>query len=535
MRVHTEEVATHRADAEDEPDAVLASFRRRLKTYDLPVSRLAWAGAMALFGLALVLRLWGLGTVDELIFDETYYVKDGYALTQEGVEMSWPDDHDPVFESGEVDTYESTGSYVVHPPLGKWLIGAGMMVLGPDTPWGWRLSTAVFGSVAVLMLTLIGRRLFRSTTVGLIAGLLLAIDGLHIVHSRTSLLDPFLMFFVLAAFGALLIDRDRFREHLALRSAQLLLAAEPPPALGISGGLRPWRLLAGALLGMACAVKWSGLYALAVFGIMTVLWDWWARRTAAQKNWLLGGLVKDAIPAFFATVGTALVVYIASWAGWFASSVGYNRHLAADQGSATGNGIVDSLLSLWLYHRQAYEFHIGLDSEHPYEANPLGWPLMLRPTNFYYRSYEYGENGCEVAKCASHILSVGNPAIWWLGTLAVLITLVIAIVRFDGRAWAALAGIAAGYLPWLMYMDRTIFTFYAVVFEPWLILCLAYVLGLIIGPADADKERRLAGGLFAGSLLVLIVLVSAFFWPIWTGEVIDLEQWRYRMWLPSWT
>ncbi|MGO2605636.1 MAG: glycosyltransferase family 39 protein, partial [Brachybacterium tyrofermentans] len=165
--MHTEEVATHRADAEDEPDAVLASLRRRLRTYDLPVSRLAWAGAMALFGLALVLRLWGLGTVDELIFDETYYVKDGYALTQEGVEMSWPEDHDAVFESGDVNTYESTGSYVVHPPLGKWLIGAGMMVLGPDSPWGWRLSTAVLGSVAVLMLTLIGRRLFRSTTVGL--------------------------------------------------------------------------------------------------------------------------------------------------------------------------------------------------------------------------------------------------------------------------------------------------------------------------------------------------------------------------------
>ncbi len=87
-----------------------------------------------------------------------------------------------------------------------------------------------------------------------------------------------------------------------------------------------------------------------------------------------------------------------------------------------------------------------------------------------------------------------------------------------------------------MYMDRTVFTFYAVVFEPWLVLCLAYVLALIIGPrGGADHERRLAGGLFAGSLLVLIVLVSAFFWPIWTGQVIDFEQWRWRMWLPTWT
>ena len=52
---------------------------------------------------------------------------------------------------------------------------------------------------------------------------------------------------------------------------------------------------------------------------------------------------------------------------------------------------------------------------------------------------------------------------------------------------------------------------------------------------DAERERRLAGGLFVGSLLVLIVMVSAFFWPVWTGQVLDVEQWQYRMWLPSWT
>src|SRR5699024_10439433 len=197
---------------------------------DLPSSRLAWAGAMALFGLALVLRLWGLGSVGELIFDETYYVKDGYTLTQEGVEMSWPDEHDRVFEAGDVDTYEDSGSDVVHPSLGKWVIGAGMTLLGADSPWGWRFSVDVVCSL--------------------------------------SLLDLPLTFFALAGFGALLIDRDRFRERLALETARLQTAARPPAPLGVSGGWRPWRLLAGLLLGMACSVKWSGLYFLAVFGIM---------------------------------------------------------------------------------------------------------------------------------------------------------------------------------------------------------------------------------------------------------------------------
>lgn len=528
--------ARHRADIDDEPAAVLDSYRRRLGAPSLPFSRWAWAAAFAVFGLALVLRLWGLGSIGELIFDETYYVKDGYTITQQGVEMDWPDEPDAAWERGEVDTYEDTGAYVVHPPVGKWVIGLGMELLGADNPWGWRISVALLGAISVLMVARIGRRLFRSTTVGLIAALLLAVDGVHLVESRTSLLDLVLMFFALAGFGALLIDRDLHRERMAQLAARLHVAAEASPALGLPGGVRPWRIVGGVMLGLSCGVKWSGLYFLAAFGIMIVLWDWWTRRAIGERRWFTGGLVLDAIPAFLSTVGVALLTYLLSWSGWFASTKGYDRQWASEQpGGGSGNAVMDALWSLWHYHSQAFDFHVHLDTPHPYQANPLGWLLMIRPTNFYYRGYDYGEHGCEVARCASHILSVGNPLIWWLGTLAILACVVLAIRHRDGRAAAALAGIVGGYLPWLMYMDRTIFTFYTVAFEPWVVLCLAYVLGLLLGPPGAERERRLAGGLFVGSLLTLIVMVSAFFWPIWTGQVIDLEQWQWRMWLPSWT
>ena len=75
--------------------------------------------------------------------------------------------------------------------------------------------TALLGTLSVLMLCRIGRRLFRSTFLGCLAGALMAVDGLHFVMSRTALLDQVLMFFVLAAFGCLLIDRDRARARLA--------------------------------------------------------------------------------------------------------------------------------------------------------------------------------------------------------------------------------------------------------------------------------------------------------------------------------
>ena len=93
--------ARRRAAVEDEPGALLASYRRRLRAVDLPVSRMAWAGAMAVFGLALVLRLWGLGSIGELIFDETYYVKDGYSVFTFGYERAWPEDADDSFNAGD--------------------------------------------------------------------------------------------------------------------------------------------------------------------------------------------------------------------------------------------------------------------------------------------------------------------------------------------------------------------------------------------------------------------------------------------------
>lgn len=532
MRSHSHPSSSHGAPASR------GSLRARLGCAELHDTRRAWAGAGVLLLFALVMRLWGLGAIDALIFDETYYVKDGWTLVTHGVEMEWPDepDPDPAFAEGRTDGYLDRGAYVVHPPVGKVLIGLPMLLLGAGDPVAWRLAVAVLGSVSVAMMALIGRRLLRSTEAGWLAGLLLAVDGQHLVASRVSLLDLPLMVLVLGAFGALLIDRDGQRECLAAwhdseRARDAAGQVRPAPRR-----VRWWRIAAGALLGLACGVKWSGLYFLAVFGIVTVLWDWWARRRAGERGWLQAGLLRDAIPAFFAMVGTALAVYLTSWSGWFASREGYFRQWAAEQGIG-GGPAVRALVSLWHYHRDAYAFHVGLDADHTYASNPLTWLVQWRPVNYYYESLSYGQSGCEVQECSSQVLALGNPLLWWSAAVAVVIMLVRGVLWRDGAAWAALAGIAAGYLPWLMYMDRTVFTFYTVVFLPWMVLCLTHGLQVLAGGAGTgvvDRERRMVGVAAAGSLVVLILLVSAFFWPIWSGEVIELRQWGWRMWMPSW-
>ena len=122
---------------------------------------------------------------------------------------------DQHFTANDPMVYGTEGDFVVHPPVGKWLIGWGEAPFGILNSFGWRFAVALAGTISILMLGRIARRLFRSDLLGTVAAALLAFEGHHFVHSRTGLLDIFVMFFGLAAFGALLIDRDQAREVLA--------------------------------------------------------------------------------------------------------------------------------------------------------------------------------------------------------------------------------------------------------------------------------------------------------------------------------
>ncbi|CAH0261967.1 putative dolichyl-phosphate-mannose--protein mannosyltransferase [Arthrobacter sp. Bi83] len=487
-----------------------------------------------------VLRFDRLDMPRSLVFDETYYVKDAYSLLVSGYERSWPDKANDSFVAGNPGVLLTTPEYVVHPPVGKWMIAAGMWLFGPDNPLGWRFSAALTGTLSVALLALIAQKLFRSVVLGAAAGLLLAVDGHHLVMSRTSLLDIFLMFWILAAFGALLMDRDDGRRRLAVRLARQAAASpfgRPSRLQLLSGpwlGIRWWRVLAGVCLGLAVGTKWSALFFIAGFGLLTVFWDLSARRTAGIRSWISAGIIKDGLFAFLSIVPVAAVTYAATWTGWFRSTDAYYRQWARTNPSAEWGWLPDSVRSLAHYHLEAYKFHQGLSSEHPYEASAWSWLVMGRPTSFYYESPKQGSPGCDIAHCTSAILSVGNPLIWWAATVSLAVLLFWWAGRRDWRAGAVLAAVGSGYLPWFLYPERTMFFFYAVSFEPFLILALVYCLGLVLGRRTDPLWRR-RSGLYGVVLFVVgAVLLSAFFYPVWTAEIISYQDWRIRMWMPSW-
>jgi dolichyl-phosphate-mannose-protein mannosyltransferase len=487
-----------------------------------------------------ILRFVRLDVPRSLVFDETYYVKDGYSLLVSGYERSWPDKANDAFVAGNPNVLLNTPEYVVHPPVGKWMIAAGMWLFGADNPFGWRFAAALTGTLSVALLALIAQKLFGSLILGATAGLLLAVDGHHLVMSRTSLLDIFLMFWVLAAFGALLLDRDDGRRRLAARLGRQAAASPTgrPSALQLlSGpwlGVRWWRLAAGICLGLAVGTKWSALFFVAGFGLLTVFWDLSARRTAGIRGWVSAGIIKDGLLAFLSIVPVAAVTYAASWTGWFRSTDAYYRRWAETNPSAEWGWLPDSVRSLAHYHLEAYKFHQGLSSEHPYEASAWSWLVMGRPTSFFYESPKQGTPGCDFTNCTSAILSVGNPLIWWSAAISLVILLFWWAGRRDWRAGAVLAAVGSGYLPWFMYPERTMFFFYAVSFEPFLVLALVYCLGLVLGKTTDPPWRRRSGLYGVALFLVAAVLVSSFFYPVWTAEMITYQDWRLRMWMPSW-
>ena len=493
-----------------------------------------WIGPLIVTILGGLLRFIDLGRPHALMFDETYYPKDALSLLRHGVEMGTVEGADELLLSSDgvwqtVDIFTTEPAFVVHPPVGKWTIALGEWLFGA-TPFGWRFAVALLGTLSILMVARIVRRLTRSDVVGTIAGFLLAIEGMHLVLSRTGLLDLILMFWVVAAFGLLLIDRDSTRRRLGRQVAREGLTATATD-WGPRLGLRPWRWAAAVALGLACGVKWSGLWFVAFFLLMSVIWEVSARRAVGVRHPWRATIVRDAVPAGLSTLGIVVAVYLASWTGWFISDLGYGRDWAADH---PGSVIPEALRSLWHYHSDAWNFHVGLTTEHSYASNALSWPFQARPTSFFYDGFDGGGGNCGADSCASAVTALGNPIIWWAGILAVLHQVWRWAAVRDWRSGAVLVGIAAGWLPWLLYLDRTIFTFYTVVISPFLVMAVAMSLGSILGSPGASTRRRRDGAIAAGAILLVMTAAAWWFYPIWTGEVIPYDSWRQRMWFSTW-
>lgn len=485
-----------------------ATAIERLRLLRLHDTARGWIVTFVVTGIAAATRLWSLGFPKEKIFDEVYYPQNAVEILHQGYEAN----------PGHL--------FVVHPPLGKWCIAAGIELFGNNSV-GWRFPSAIAGTTAVFLLIRLVRRMTGSTMLGGIAGLLLTFDGLSLVMSRTSLLDIFMQPFILAGFFCLVLDRDQVRGRLAaaVEAAQGQLRGTGPAL-----GPRPWRLAGGVLLGASCGIKWSAVYFVAGFAILSLFWDYGARKSAGVPKPIKATWLRDMPTRFVSLTLVPIGAYLLTWTGWFLGDNGYDRHWADDHPSKL-HFIPGALRSLVQYQRETLKFHEGLSSYHPYRSQPWAWLLDARPVNFYYPK---NVTGCGSNACVRQIVCLGTPALWWTFIPAILWMVWLLISRRDWRAGVVLMAFAAGWATWLENTSRTMFFFYMVPLVPFLVLGVTLVLGDALGRRNSSETRHIVGLAAVCVYLALVVINFTWLWPILTGQKITQAGWQARMWFSSW-
>ena len=429
---------------------------------------------------ALFLRVWHLGSPKGFVFDEVYYAQNANSLLHHGVEL---------------DPKTSAAQFIVHPPVGKWMIALGIKAFGYHE-FGWRIAAALAGSLSIVMIFYIAKRLFNNYYLSLCAGILMSADGLHLVMSRTALLDIFLMFFTLLGFFFLLRN-----QHFA----------------------------AGISLGLAAATKWSGLYYLVAYLLFTLYVDYRRNRALELETPFKAMLREKLWKRVSQYILIPIFIYILSWIGWFFNTSGYDRNWANSQRHDFFSFIPAPLRSLWHYHSEMWNFHTTLTASHPYSANPWGWLIMARPTSFYYQA----PHGCGAPACAQEVLALGTPLLWWSAIAAIAVTFGYWISRREWQSGLLLLSLAAGYLPWFNWQKRTIFNFYTIAFEPFIVLIVVFALSKLLEPDSYGVVTKFRRYLSYG-YLVVVVLNFLYFLPLFLGSLITYHHWSSLMWFPSW-
>ncbi|MBD2003090.1 MULTISPECIES: dolichyl-phosphate-mannose--protein mannosyltransferase [Cyanophyceae] len=488
-----------------------------------------WIGMAGVFLLSAFLRFWGLSRFNTLVFDEVYFAKYGN------------------------NYLTNTPFFDVHPPLGKYLIAVGIWLsrlipFGNDarneltgsllSPWSYRWLNAFTGSLIPLVVGAIAYQLSHRRSYALIAALFMAADGLFLVESRYALINVYLIIFGLLG--------------------QLLFLM----ALNSRVGRRAiWLALSGICFGACVSVKWNGLGFL--LGIYLVWISAWIIRWIEKNKYKKLSIkeensapnTSEEIPLqelenltfiqklteidfrhmLFELGAIPVVVYRLAWIP--------HIQLNPERG-------------FWEMQKQILGYHqrVGGDvSIHPYCSAWYTWPWMMRPVGYFFE--KVGKTPEPVSSLISpfppsppkvvyfDVHAMGNPALWWLSTVAIAILLLILsqrIIRATtnhnlslvqstefGVALFLILNYVANLLPWVKvtrcaflyhYMGAAIFAFLAIA---WIV--------------DSYLQSYNLWLRAVGVTIIFAILLAFVYWmPLYLGLPLSPESFGSRMWFRSW-
>jgi dolichyl-phosphate-mannose--protein O-mannosyl transferase len=509
------------------------------------------------------LRLWHLSDPPDLVFDELYYAKAGCVLTggtDQECRVESSDEHYWVEHKWDMGSW-------VHPPLGKWMTAMGIKAFGMD-PFGWRVPSAISGTLVAVMVALMAQLLFARPVWTFLAGTFIALDGLNLVMSRVAMLDVHLEFWVTLGFLCLVLDRrwierrtspvvdpapapatyladpqepaDRSDPSDTSATASGVAVVEAPTRrrMRVPSPLwRPWRFAAGVALGAACAVKWSGAFALVAAVVLAVMWET-TRRHRDDVSWPRAFARTAGMETLGLVLAFVLVpagVYMLTWLPWF-HHFGWSLPAWWEDQRA-----------MWDYQRHLTEFAYDSKTKtftptHSSYSDAWTWILMKRPVNFYVQDL-----GADVRQ----ILTIGNLALFWGTVFTLPYTLWAWRRKRDWRAGFMATAFVLQWLPWFQ-VARPEFFFYILPMTPFMALMAVYALRdlsearLVLRDAETgdvaiDPETggpavstRHPYRPFVYGYIAIFLALFVWFWPLLVGLRISDALWRVHIWLPTW-
>lgn len=352
--------------------------------------------------ISLVIRLYRLGTPDSYYFDEVYHVVTAKAYAE----------NNPAgYEWWHAAPEPGTAYEWLHPPLGKLFMAAGIKLFGA-TAWAWRFPGVLFGIGIIWLTYWIGAKATKKPSLGLLAALLVSLDGLLLAQSRIGMNDIYVTFFMLAAVGSYVFawQDSNYR----------------------------WLAVSSVMTGLAISTKWSGIFVLGMVGVLELCrWlitgrKWWSRVPRLLVAYLL-------IPA---------IMYILSYGQFWLQGHTWNQF--------------EEL------HRQIWWYQTHLEATHPYQSRAWEWPLMLRPVWYY---VDYLPDGR-----TENIYNLGNPLLLWIGLVAqigIILSLIVDRKKpWFCPEFVWVIAYAVSWLPWIV-SPRIMFFYHYAPAIPFLALGLA--------------------------------------------------------------
>lgn len=227
--------------------------------------------------------------------------------------------------------------------------------------------------------------------------------------------------------------------------------------------------------GLSFSSKWSAMY---LIGFM-VLYAIWKLK------------FKEAV----LLIVVPLIIYMFSYLPFFLQGHTFDQFI----NFKVYTGCKDNSICPFGLQQQMWWYHTNLKASHDYSSPWWSWPLNLYPVWYFVQYHK---------ESISNIFASGNPAVFWMGTVAIILSAKDLLLKRIRGVAITLLFFLLFWLPWAL-SPRIMFLYHYSPSVPFMSLLLGYQIGSLYTDKSSKKWAYLILlYLFLGFVLIYPVLIG---------------------------